>query len=56
MAVWHVLPSLPLEKIKEPLYKRIKWKKRNIYNSVNYELLEDFHALLQEYKLANLSK
>lgn len=50
-----VLPSLPLEKVEELLYERIKWQKENIYDSVNYELLKDFPAWLQGCKMANLA-
>ncbi|CAG8533341.1 19857_t:CDS:2 [Gigaspora margarita] len=50
-----VLPSLPLEKVEELLYERIKWQKENIYDSVNYELLKDFPVWLQGCKMANLA-
>ncbi|CAG8568942.1 15212_t:CDS:2, partial [Dentiscutata heterogama] len=50
-----VLPSLPLEKVEELLYERIKWQKENIYDRVNYELLEDFPAWLQGCKMQHLA-
>ncbi|CAG8651838.1 9899_t:CDS:2, partial [Cetraspora pellucida] len=49
------LPPLPLEKVEELIYDRIKWQSENLYDSVNYELLEDFPAWLYGCRMSSLA-